>query len=452
MRAAEAAAALLTAAQAAAAACGWAKTHPGEWCENRIHIGNASTDAECEANITASSRCAPGWMQRDHWSQYCGCVPAGATCELKGGDSDVWTCAAPTPPPPPPTPMPPAPPLPPASTVTAVMQQVAGYWLSHASDKQKAGCGWEHGAFMQGTMAALDATGNQSYLDYAMWWGERNGWITCNYPKVLTEHAAANDMSCGQTFAEVYLRTGSRNDTYIRSIRDDVLSVLVNRSQIDDWWWVDAYFMAMGTFARIGSITGDVRFHDKNYALYNDSAVRRGLWSAEAGLYFRDESYQPKLTPSGEHVFWGRGNGWAAGALARTMEFTPASHPSYPVYAAHLNSMAETLKRMQSSDGMWRASLLDPAQVPNPETTGTSGVLIGLAWGVNNGVLDRATYLPVIDAAWHGLNALAVQSSGLLGYCQPVGGGPNPATPTSTSDFCVGLFLLAAAEVAKLAK
>ena len=39
------------------------------------------------------------------------------------------------------------------------------------------------------------------------------------------------------------------------------------------------YFMAMGTFARIGNISGDKKFFDKCFALYNDSAVRRGLWS-----------------------------------------------------------------------------------------------------------------------------------------------------------------------------
>jgi hypothetical protein len=32
-------------------------------------------------------------------------------------------------------------------------------------------------------------------------------------------------------------------------------------------------------------------------------------------------------------------------------------------------------------------------------------------------------------------------------YCQPIGAGPQPATAGDTSDFCVGLFLLAAREV-----
>ena len=57
----------------------------------------------------------------------------------------------------------------------------------------------------------------------------------------------------------------------------------------------------------------------------------------------------------------------------------------------------------------------------------------------------------VVLKAWNGLIKVAVQESGRLGYCQPVGGGPKPSNVTLTSDFCVGLFLLAAEQVAKMA-
>ena len=347
--------------------------------------------------------------------------------------------------------------------VTATMQRVANYYVAHAPAAELTKCGWTHSAFLQGAMATWRATRNASWLAHATRWAEQNAWTTCNYPKVLTEHAGANDMSCGQTYAELWLERnasshgGGANDTWLASIRDDVLEKLVLRPQIDDWWWDDAYFMAMGAFARIGHISAasghrGSRFHDKAWLLFNDSATRRGLWSAEAGLFFRDETYKNQTTPHGQHVFWGRGNGWAAGALARTLQYTPATHVAYPVYVARLRAMAATLKRVQGSDGLWRASVLDPLQVPNPETTGSCGMLLGLAWGVNAGVLPAAEYGPVALAAWAGLGKLAVHPDGLLGYCQPVGGGPAPATPTSTSDFCVGLFLLAAEQMAQMAQ
>ena len=95
------------------------------------------------------------------------------------------------------------------------------------------------------------------------------------------------------------MRPKELKTTRIAHIRDKVLKVVVERNKIDDWWWDDAYFMAMGTFARIGHISGSQDFHDKNFALYNDSATRRGLWSAPNSLYFRDETYKNKTAPNG---------------------------------------------------------------------------------------------------------------------------------------------------------
>jgi rhamnogalacturonyl hydrolase YesR len=152
----------------------------------------------------------------------------------------------------------------------------------------------------------------------------------------------------------------------------------------------------------------------------------------------------------GQPVFWGRGNGWAMAAPARTLQHTPASHPAAALYRDRLRQSAAALKAAQSpADGLWRASILDPddPHCPNPETTGSGGILAGLAYGVNSGVLDRATYLPVVQKAWLGLLGCLDGDSGLLGYCQPVGGGPQPASATDSSGFCVGLFLLAAEQM-----
>lgn len=74
----------------------------------------------------------------------------------------------------------------------------------------------------------------------------------------------------------------------------------------------------------------------------------------------------------------------------------------------------------------------------------------GLARGVNAGYLSRDKFLPVVLKAWNGLTTLALHDSGLVGYCQPVGGGPGNPNSTDTSDFCVGQFLLAGSEVARL--
>ena len=248
--------------------------------------------------------------------------------------------------------------LPQRSAVIGTMTAVALQYMDHGDNTTRSTCDWQHAAFLKGVIAASRAADSRAaakFADYALTWGEGQRWVCCNIDKVLTEHAGANDMSCGSSYAEVWMEAPSRPALYIASI-ESVLSAVIERPAIDDWWWVDAYFMAMGTVARMGTITRDVRYHDKAFALYNDSAVRRGLWSAAAGLYYRDETYFNKTTPHGAHVFWGRGNGWAAGALARVLQHTPATHPARAVYVAHLRAMSATLARIQDpTDGMWRA-------------------------------------------------------------------------------------------------
>ena len=45
--------------------------------------------------------------------------------------------------------------------------------------------------------------------------------------------------------------------------------------------------------------------------------------------------------------------------------------------------MAAKLVTLQQDDGMWRASLLDPASYPMKETSGTGLYTYAFAWGVN---------------------------------------------------------------------
>ena len=116
-----------------------------------------------------------------------------------------------------------------------------------------------------------------------------------------------------------------------------------------------------------------------------------------------------------------------------------------------LGQLAGALAKIQGEDGLWRASLLYPTSPSNPESTGSNFFTFMMAYGLNEGVLDRDTFLPVVEKAWAGLSSITLQPSGLVGWCQPVGGSPEPATQSDTSDFCVGGFLLAASEVYKLA-
>ena len=114
--------------------------------------------------------------------------------------------------------------------------------------------------------------------------------------------------------------------------------------------------------------------------------------------------------------------------------------------------MAKSLAAVQQQEGYWTRSLLDPQHAPGRETSGTAFFTYGYLWGVNNGVLDKETYEPVIKKGWKYLTEIALQPNGKVGYVQPIGERADQhknVGPETTADFGVGAFLLAAAEMTK---
>ena len=118
--------------------------------------------------------------------------------------------------------------------------------------------------------------------------------------------------------------------------------------------------------------------------------------------------------------------------------------------------MSEALKNCQREDGFWNVSLHDPDHFGGKETTGTSLFVYGMAWGINHGILDRKTYLPLVLKAWNGLVNDAVHPNGFLGYVQGTGKEPKDGQPVTSDkipnfeDYGVGCFLLGAGEIYRL--
>lgn len=144
------------------------------------------------------------------------------------------------------------------------------------------------------------------------------------------------------------------------------------------------------------------------------SSFHKQLWDNNTELFYRDGSYV------GKGVFWARANGWAITAMVNAIRF--AKNPAHlKVYTEIFKQLAIELASLQGADGAWRASLLNATGFPSPETTGTANFVYSMAYGVRVGLLDSTTYLPVVEKGWQWLSTTALQPSGLVGYCQPVG-------------------------------
>ena len=96
------------------------------------------------------------------------------------------------------------------------------------------------------------------------------------------------------------------------------------------------------------------------------------------------------------------------------------------------------------------ASLLDPASFPIKETSGSGFYTYALAWGVNQGLLDRAKFEPAVRKAWAALIA-CVDADGKLTHVQPIGANPKKFAEDATEVYGVGAFLLAGSEVCQMA-
>jgi len=111
--------------------------------------------------------------------------------------------------------------------------------------------------------------------------------------------------------------------------------------------------------------------------------------------------------------------------------------------------MALELKSLQQVDGFWKSNLLELKLYPMGETSGTVFFCYAIAWGINNGILEKKEYLPVVKNAWKALSS-AIHPDGQLGFVQPGGDRPYLSTYELSNWYSAGGFLMAARQVLKL--
>ena len=81
-----------------------------------------------------------------------------------------------------------------------------------------------------------------------------------------------------------------------------------------------------------------------------------------------------------------------------------------------------------------------------------------MAWAINQELISKKEYLPVVDKAWNALVTESLHPNGFLGYVQGTGKEPKDKQPLGYDvvpdfeDFGLGCFLLAGTEMFKLEK
>jgi unsaturated rhamnogalacturonyl hydrolase len=322
------------------------------------------------------------------------------------------------------------------------------------ADKTRPSNIWTRAVYYEGLMAMYQIKPEKAYLDYAVEWGEKHKWGLRN--GVTTRNA--DDQACAQTYLELYLL--NPKPERIEPIKSNIDNML-NSDKIDDWWWIDALQMAMPVYTRLAILNKDNRYYEKMYQLYDFTKNHhggKGLFNPQDNLWWRDKDFvAPFTSPNGEDCYWSRGNGWVLAAMVRVLDIMPADAPHREEYLDMYHKMIKAITKIQREDGFWNVSLHDPNEFGGKELSGTALFTYGMSWGINKGILDKKTYLPIVSKAWKGM-AEAVHTNGLLGYVQGTGKEPKDSQPVTFDkvpnydDFGLGCFLLAGAEVYKLKK
>jgi len=204
---------------------------------------------------------------------------------------------------------------------------------------------------------------------------------------------------------EMYRQTGDKKylekgrllaDDEYKSPRPDGLSTYTR-------FWVDDMYM-------VGSLQAQAYKSTKD-TVYLNRAARQLVAYCEKlqrpnGLFYHREDAP---------FYWGRGNGWAAAAMAEVLPILPADNKYRGPLMLAYQKMMEVLLGFQGEDGMWHQLLDDPASYA--ETSCTGMFLFAMATGVENGWLPRDKYLSKVVKGWNALAGYVNEKGAVREVC-----------------------------------
>lgn len=400
--------------------------------------------------------------------------------------------------------------LPKPNDVLAAMHLANDYFMNKHKDptlptfvkKERPSNLWTRGVYYEGLCELIAIDSKKECIDYINKWANfhefkpRNGSTTRD----------ADDYCCCQAYIFLYERkfsqTGERDMSMLKPTincmnnllnpvkpKDELAGkVRWSDNSVEDWTWIDAIQMGLPVLTRLSrvlAIDGDSdagRYAEQGWKMYEwtRNTLAGGLFNPLEGLWWRDKDFTPPYkAPNGMNCYWSRGNGWVYAALVRAMDNAliakhagpPANlepkgeykwnvmdfETHYEQYEKDFCQMSYALARCQRKDGTWNVDMLDPNDYGGMELTGTALFVYGMAWGVRHGVLPKKMFKPIIAKAWKTMVKKCLHKDGFLGYVQGTGKQPKDSQPVGYDvepdfdDFGLGCFLLAGAEIYRLA-
>ena len=249
--------------------------------------------------------------------------------------------------------------------------------LVHPSPGNNEGaCGWTRSTYAAGVWAYYAATGDSDARDDLVRWGEQLNYSLCTTTGIWTTPCAfnttascADNQLCAGTYIELYTAgldlPAPRSLHTLRAITDELQHEIAAGSVADgSWVKVDLTYMGMAPLSRLGAVTGDAAYFEKQWNNFN-ATMLAPLRPAAAGrpatfnlFNLTDRLFYQRPQLVGTDQYWGRGNGWAMLGLIDALRFGDAAAVTGGVADAHRGDyirifqlFAARLLGLQGGDG-----------------------------------------------------------------------------------------------------
>jgi unsaturated rhamnogalacturonyl hydrolase len=273
-----------------------------------------------------------------------------------------------------------------AKTVGALLaNRFSKQTLAFSSVANLPGDGYKTACEWYGSLGVAKHTSNQELLTALV---NKFTPLKSNFVMAMTGGEAHVDRYIfGMVPLEIFLQTGDMSFLSLgTNVADTQQTTNQVRNAIDD--------MFMMTILQVQAYRATK--NDKYLTFMSKTMVDYLKAQQANGLFFHNVNEAK--------VHWGRGNGWFAAGMAEIMRDLPKTAGDYATIEAGYEKMMDGLVKVQGPNGLWYQVLDMKDNASNwEETSGSAMFTYAMIAGVRSGVLDAATFVPVIDKAWAGI-------------------------------------------------
>lgn len=274
--------------------------------------------------------------------------------------------------------------IPSADETIKLTEKIANIYIENESDTAS------HPFLYSGMFQLSKVSHYPKYINWLIEKGEANQWQIHDDPK-------SDDYSVSQFYLSIY-QTPHLARTEIMLPTKNKLNPIVKSTEVNNQDWKSSQDLVLKPqiLIKLSKIEKDTTGIYLEYFNTQYQKLYSQLWDKEANLFHRDTS---DVSAKAENYFSSLSNSGIFAGLALLISELPSDWEEKVFYENLFKSMAVTINDTQKESGVWSEDLF--ADEHRTSELGSNALFtFGITWGINNGLLEKSTYEPVILKAW----------------------------------------------------